>query len=142
MHASGSRRAEPLLAGYCIVLLGLAIGPILAGPASNIDSDYWQWSVPCAVVGAALLGWLFQRILMGRKFWPRGSSADKTIDEAWSWFVGILAASTLMMIAPLDAAYVINETVGVPYTKLYTVTYKYTSFGHQPHQGVCNGITV
>jgi hypothetical protein len=122
MAASSSRRAEPLLVGYCVVLVGLTIEPILAGPASNIDSDYWQWSVPCAVVGAGLLGWLFQQILVGRKFWPRGSSADQTIDEAWSWLVGILAASTLMMIAPLDAVYAINETVGVPYTELYTVT--------------------
>ena len=47
-----------------------------------------------------------------------------------------------MVIAPLDAAYVINETVGVPYIELYTVTDKYTNYGHQPHQGVCHGITV
>ncbi len=47
-----------------------------------------------------------------------------------------------MAIAPLDAAYLINETVGVPYTGLYTVIYKYTSYGNHPHHGVCHGIAV
>jgi hypothetical protein len=143
MPAPETRRAEPLLIGYCFIVVCFMAALVLRGPAGpHIDSDYWQWSIPCAVAGTGLLGWLFQRILIGRKFWPRGSPTDQTIDDAWSWFVGILAAGLLMTIAPYDAAFVINRAVGAPYTGLYTVIYKFTSFSHQRHSSVCHGIVV
>jgi hypothetical protein len=143
MPAPEPRRAEPLLIAFGLIFVFLAFSLTLRGPAeARIDSDYWQLSVPCAIAATLLLGWLFQRILIGRKFWPRGSLTDQTIDEAWSWFIGIAAAGMLMTMAPFDAAFVINRTVGIPYTGLYTVTFKFTSIPYQRHASVCHGIVV
>lgn len=63
------RRAEPLLLGWCFVMLGLGVVPALVGPTRpQIDGDYWQWCVPCAIAGVGLVGWMFQRMLLGRNF--------------------------------------------------------------------------
>lgn len=137
------RRAEPLLLAWCFALLGSGVVPALAGPTRpQIDSDYWQLSIPCAIAGVGILGWMFERMLFGRNFWLRGSPTDLTIDGFQSWVVGVLAAIPLMMIAPIDAAYVVNDVFGVSYTALYTATDKYMIYGHGPHQGICYGIAV
>jgi hypothetical protein len=143
MPAPETRRVEPLLIGYCFLLVCLMPALMLRGPAGpHIDSDYWLWSVPCAITGTGLLGWLFQRILLGRKFRLRGLPAELTVDEGWSWFVGILAAGLLMTITPYAAAFVTNRTVGVSYTGIYTVIEKFTSVGRQRYASVCYGIVV
>ena len=67
MCASDTPRAEPLLIGFCVAFLGMGIVPVLAGTATNIDDGYWQWSVPCAIVGTGFLAWLFQWIPIGRR---------------------------------------------------------------------------
>ena len=140
MHRRG---AEPLLLGWIVVVVGMGVVPGLVSPAGpQIDSDYWQWSVPCAVAGAGLLGRMFQGMLVGRNFWLRGSPTDLTIDDFQSWVIGVLAAGLLMTIAPIDAVYVLNEVFGDSYTALYTATDKYMVYGHGPHQSVCYGVVV
>jgi hypothetical protein len=143
MPASEPRRAEPLLMWYCLTLAGLAIALFLRGPAApHIDDDLWRWTAPCAVVGTALLGWLFKRKLTGRTFQLRGSQTAQIIDDGWSWLVGILAAGTLMMIVPYDAAYGINRVIGLPYTDVYTVAETYTTLTHGVHSSACYGILI
>lgn len=123
MRESEGRTTAPLMALYFAAFCALALTEPFDGPSVQVSKGYrqigwWLW-LPLSLV----IGWGFQRLLVGRVHKSRGGKT-RILGARDSWVIGIFLAAIFAMLMPEAVGNVVNSIVGVPYTATYTVTGK------------------